>query len=88
MNTHANRKIAIDTPSHFVTTPSEPFALKYERLDPESLRRITAAVEAAARRMRAQVIRDMLRQAGRFVYRSVAGLVTPAPAVRHERLSS
>jgi hypothetical protein len=89
MNTHANRKLTLEDATRYVTTQSEPFALKYERLDPESLRRLTDRIEAEARAMRAQVLRKLLRSAGAFVYRSVMGLFASAHApARRERLSA
>jgi hypothetical protein len=80
MNTHTNRKLTIEEASRYVTTQSEPFALNYERLDPESLRRLTDRIEAEARAMRARVLRDMVAGAGSFVYRSLTGLFASAPA--------
>jgi hypothetical protein len=89
MNTHANRKLTVEDATRYVTTQSEPFALNYERLDPESLRRLTDRIEAEARAMRARVLRDMLLSAGALVYRSVMRVVASAYApTRRERLSA
>jgi hypothetical protein len=89
MNMHANRRITLDAATRLVTTESEPFALNYERLDPESLRCLTERIEAEARQMRAQVLRGMVKDAFTFVYGGIAGLFTASrPAVRRERASA
>jgi hypothetical protein len=41
------------------------------RLDPVSQRRLVEAVEVEARRLRAETIRKLLRQAASFVYRTI-----------------
>jgi hypothetical protein len=88
MNTHTNRKLTIAEASRYVTTQSEPFALNYERLDPESLRCLTVRIEAEARAMRARVLRDMIQSAGTFVYRGLTALFASAPApARRERVA-
>jgi hypothetical protein len=47
--------------------------LTHSRLDPASQRFLVEAVLVEARRMRAEAIRDLLRQAAGFVYRTIAG---------------
>ena len=88
MNMHANRQVTLNEATRYLTTQSEPFALNYERLDPESLRRLTDRIEAEARQLRAQVLRQLLCDAGAFIYRGVASLFAgmQAPS-RRERLS-
>jgi hypothetical protein len=44
--------------------------LIHSRLDPVSQRRVVEAVVAEARRLRAEAIRNLLRQAVGFIYRS------------------
>jgi hypothetical protein len=88
MNMHANRQVTINEATRYITTQSEPFALNYERLDPESLRRLTDRIEAEARQLRAQVLRQLLCDAGAFVYRGVTSLFASVQAPsRRERLS-
>ena len=41
------------------------------RLDPASQRRLVEAVRVEARRMRAETLRDLLRQSPRVVYRAI-----------------
>jgi hypothetical protein len=49
--------------------PSMPnlSTIEVARLDPASLRLVTRAVEIEARRLRAEAMRDLLSQAGRFI---------------------
>jgi hypothetical protein len=46
--------------------------LIHNRLDPVSQRLLVEAVLVEARRMRAEAIRDLLRRAAGFIYRTIA----------------
>ena len=45
--------------------------LIHSRLDPTSQRLLVEAVRVEARRMRAEAIRDLLRRAAGFIYRTI-----------------
>jgi hypothetical protein len=59
--------------------------IEVARLDPASLRLVTRAVEIEARRMRAQAMRDLLRQLGQFIRRAVSFRPAPRPAISLHR---
>lgn len=55
------------TPSRVDLSTVDPL-----KLDAESLRLLTRAVEAEARRMRAEAIRDLIRGIARFIRQSMS----------------
>ena len=59
--------------------------IEIARLDPDSLRLVTRAVEIEARRLRAEAMRDLLRQVGELIRRVVAFRPAPRPAVTLHR---
>jgi hypothetical protein len=59
--------------------------IEIARLDPASLRLVTRAVEIEARRMRAEAMRDLLRQLGQFIRRVVSSRPALRPAVTLHR---
>ena len=59
--------------------------IEIARLDPNSLRLVTRAVEIEARRLRAEAMRDLLRQFGQLIRRAVAFRPAPRPAVTLHR---
>jgi hypothetical protein len=59
--------------------------LSYEHLDPASLNLLAQAIEAKARRMRAQAIRNLLCRLGRIVRNNLSVRATPAGALRHAK---
>jgi hypothetical protein len=61
--------------------PSMPdlSTIEVARLNPESLRLVTRAVEIEARRLRAEAMRDLLSQAGRFIRGLFSARTTSRP---------
>jgi hypothetical protein len=59
--------------------------IEIARLDPRSLRLVTRAVEIEARRLRAEAMRDLLRQVGQLIRRIVAFRPSARPAVTLHR---
>ena len=62
---------------------------RYRSLDPISQRLLVDAVEAKARRMRAQAIRELLRAVAGWAYASIARVAAAAQSSsRRERLAA
>ncbi|HZN26068.1 MAG TPA: hypothetical protein VFB75_17725, partial [Burkholderiales bacterium] len=62
---------------------------RYRSLDPVSQQLLVDAVEARARRMRAQAIRELLRAVAGWAYRSIARVAAAAQSASlRERLSA
>lgn len=59
--------------------------IEIARLDPNSLRLVTRAVEVEARRLRAEAMRDLLQQLGQLIRRAVAFRPAARPAVTLHR---
>jgi hypothetical protein len=59
--------------------------IEVARLDPASLRLVTRAVEIEARRLRAEAMRDLVRQLGQAIRRIVSFRPSLRPAVTLHR---